>query len=122
MIRGIGLDVCDISRMQEALSHPRFLTRVFSAREREYMNARGAGAAQTAAGMYAAKEAFLKARGTGIDTLDLARIEVEHDGRGQPRYCLPDALLPAGMSAYLSITHESGIAAAVCVLEQAGSE
>ncbi len=122
MIRGIGLDLCEIRRMEEAISHPRFFSRVFSAEEQEYIRSKGKQSGQTAAGLYAAKEAFLKAAGTGITSLDLCEIRVSHDGRGAPFYFLGEkerkllAVLGAD-SAFLSITHDGGNAAAVCVLE-----
>ena len=120
MIRGVGLDLCEITRMAEAISHPRFLERFFSENERAYIASKGATAAQTAAGLYAAKEAYLKARGTGIDSLALSGIEVVHDGRGQPYYRLGPAFAVQGVTAHLSVTHDGGIAAAVCILEENG--
>lgn len=44
---------------------PRFVSRVFTERERVYCDAKGAAAAQSYAGRFAAKEAFLKALQTG---------------------------------------------------------
>lgn len=44
---------------------PRFVTRVFTRQERDYCDAKGAAAAQSYAGRFAAKEAFLKALQTG---------------------------------------------------------
>ena len=117
MILGVGLDICQVSRMENAISHPRFLARVFSEEEQAYLTAKGKTAPQTAAGMFAAKEAFLKARGTGIDTLDLASIEIAHTESGQPYYRV-NAEAAGGSTAFLSITHEAGVAAAVCVLER----
>ena len=120
MIRGIGLDLCEISRMAEAISRPRFLERFFSEEERAYIAAKGPTAAQTAAGLYAAKEAFVKALGTGIQSLNLREIAVTHDGQGAPRYCLSGRYAALASAAWLSITHDGGIAAAVCVLEDRG--
>ena len=118
MILGVGLDICQVSRMENAISHPRFLERVFSEQERKYLAAKGGTAAQSAAGMYAAKEAFLKARGTGIDSLSLSQIEIAHSAAGQPYYCLNGIYGNEGLTAHLSISHDAGIAAAVCVLEK----
>ena len=122
MIRGIGLDLCEITRMENAMTHPRFLSRVFSPEEQEYIRSKGKTGGQTAAGIYAAKEAFVKAVGTGITTLNLCEIQVSHDEKGAPLYLLGDRQkellsLRGAESAYLSITHEGGMAAALCVLE-----
>ena len=80
--------------------------------------AAAAPAAESAAGLYAAKEAFLKARGTGIDSLALSKIEVAHDPQGRPYYRLDEIYGGEAFAAHLSISHDGGVAAAVCVLEQ----
>ena len=122
MIRGIGLDLCEIRRMEEAITHPHFLSRVFSSEEQAYILSKGSTGGQTAAGLYAAKEAFLKAAGTGITHLNLCEIRVSHDEKGAPFYLLGEEMkkqlsaLQAD-SAFLSITHDGGMAAALCVLE-----
>ena len=67
MIRGLGCDVCAISRMQKILENPRFLDRWFTEYERGYIAARK-NQAQTVSGIFAAKEAFVKAIGTGLKT------------------------------------------------------
>ena len=61
MIIGIGMDLCDISRMEKLLSDGRFLARFFSAEEQAYIRDKGRRAAETMAGIYAAKEALAKA-------------------------------------------------------------
>ena len=120
MICGVGLDICEVSRMEKAIAHPRFLERVFSETEREYLKSKGSTAAQTAAGLYAAKEAYLKARGTGIDSLSLNLIEIVHGQQGQPYYRLNGLYEGSRLTAHLSISHDGGVAAAVCVLEDRG--
>ncbi len=80
-------------------------------------------APQSAAGMFAAKEAFLKALGVGLSGgVALADIAVSHDELGCPSYALSakasDAMGKKGAkTAYLSISHDAGVAVAVCVLE-----
>ena len=66
MCRGVGLDVCEISRMEKLAEDERFLNRFFTPEERAYLAERGRNRAQTLAGLFAAKEALLKALGTGI--------------------------------------------------------
>ena len=65
MIRGLGCDLCAISRMEKIMADGRFLHRYFTEGERAYIAARARGA-QTAAGIFAAKEALVKALGTGF--------------------------------------------------------
>ena len=121
---GIGIDLCEIARMERLLQeNDRFLQRYFAPEEQAYIQGRGKTAAQSMAAMFAAKEALLKALGIGIDgSLPLADICVHHAQNGQPCYRLSataQAMLEAaGASrALLSITHEGGMAAAVAVID-----
>ena len=123
MIAGIGIDLCEISRMEKLLNDGRFLARYFSPREQAYIQAKGRGAAQTMAGVYAAKEALAKALGAGIVSADLWAVEVTHDQYGAPAYELQGEYARLAedkrISTFaLSITHDSGMAAAVCVAER----
>ena len=68
MILGIGIDVCEVSRIARALSEPtgpRFRERVFTAGEQAYCEARRRGRIESYAVRFAAKEAAMKALGTG---------------------------------------------------------
>ena len=67
MIFGIGTDLCAADRMAAKLQKPAFVQRVFSPTEQALLNGRGGThRAETAAANFAAKEAFLKAAGTGL--------------------------------------------------------
>ena len=118
MCKGLGLDLCEIARMEKLLRDEKFLDRWFTEGEIGYIRSRGKGAAQTMAGIFAAKEALSKALGTGI-AFDLKEIGVIHDEAGKPGYVLSGraAELAEGDSFFLSITHECGISAAVCIRE-----
>ena len=123
MIAGIGIDLCEISRMEKLLEDERFLTRFFSPEEQNYIRSRGKAGAQSMAGIYAAKEALVKALGSGIVTADLGSIDVTHDKYGAPSYVLQGEYARLAedkriSSFYLSITHDGGMAAAVCVAER----
>ena len=121
MIRGLGCDVCAVPRMREILEKPRFLERWFTEYERGYIAARR-NAAETAAGIFAAKEAFAKALGAGFSGLAPEKIGVRHDEKGAPYYemsePLRDAMAAVGAKrAFLSISHDGGVALAVAILE-----
>ncbi len=118
MIRGLGLDLCEIARMEKQLADDRFLNRYFSKAEIAYIRSKGKGAAQTMAGIFAAKEAFSKALGTGI-TFDLKDVSVVHDEAGMPAYELSGKAeeMGRGNRFILSVTHDGGTAAAVCIRE-----
>ncbi len=123
MIAGIGIDLCEISRMEKLLEDDRFLTRYFSAEEQAYIRGKGKASAQTMAGIYAAKEALVKALGSGIVSTDLSAVDVTHDTYGKPSYVLQGEYARLSedkriSSFYLSITHDGGMAAAVCVAER----
>lgn len=124
MITGVGLDVCQITRMEELLESGRFLERYFSPEEKEYIRNRGAAAPATMAGIFAAKEALVKALGTGFTDTTLADIVVLHDKFGAPYYELRgEYALHASQrhitSLHLSISHDGGVAAAVAIAERA---
>lgn len=121
---GIGLDMCEIARMERLLAKDSsFLQRYFTAEEQAYILSRSKTAAQSMAAMFAAKEALLKAMSIGLGGgLSLNDICIAHTEQGQPYYVL---LGPAaeklqalgGSRALLSLTHEAGIAAAVALIE-----
>jgi len=115
-LRGIGLDLCEIARMAPYIDNERFLTRYFSASEIDYIRSRGQSAAQTLAGLFAAKEAVSKALGTGI-AFALTDVTIDHTPSGQPVVALTGkaAELACGGTFLLTITHDAGVAAAMAV-------
>ncbi len=120
MCKGIGLDLCEISRMEHLRMMTRFTERYFTEEEQAYISSKGKNAAQTMAGLFAAKEAFGKALGTGI-VFDLREVEIIHDHAGQPAYRLHGKIREQteGERFSLSISHDGGIAGAVCLREDA---
>ena len=123
MCKGLGLDLCEIARMEKQLRDDRFLARFFTPGEIEYVRSRGAGAVATLAGLFAAREALGKALGGGID-FELKEAEVCHTENGAPYFRLSGRLKErVGKSRlFLSISHDGGMAAAVCLLEGELSE
>ena len=62
-ILGLGVDICEIERMERALErHPTMRERVFTPEERAYCDAK-ARPAESYAGRFAAREAVIKALG-----------------------------------------------------------
>jgi len=81
-ILGLGVDICEIARMEHALSrHPTLRERVFTPEEVGYCDSR-ARPAESYAGRFAAREAVIKApstrpdRYTILEHLDLDSDEV----------------------------------------------
>jgi len=125
MIVGIGLDIVETARLGRALSRHgrRFEARVYTPAETGACSAR-ADRIQAFAARFAAKEACLKALGTGwAQGLTFRQIEVRSGPGGRPEIHLTeDAAARArdlGVRAiHLSLTHQPGLAAAVVVLEK----
>ena len=84
MIVGIGCDLTEIYRVKKALTIEKFAARVFSPAEQEYCEARGMQKFASYAARFAAKEALLKALGTGLRGGKLIDIEVYNDCMGKP--------------------------------------
>ena len=122
MIIGIGTDLCEVSRMAKLLTGSSFLNRYFDGAEQAYILSRGKQAADSMAGIFAAKEALVKALGTGFDGISLLDVVVLHDARGAPSYSLRGLAKERADSlglvqAHLSISHDGGMALAFAVLE-----
>ena len=119
----VGLDVVGIARIRAVLGRrgERFLQRVLTPDEQAYCRSHRDPAPSVAA-RWAAKEAVMKALGTGhAQGVDFLHIEVVRDAAGAPQARLYDAAQRrfaalGGRSLLLSITHADGIAAAVAVI------
>jgi holo-[acyl-carrier protein] synthase len=86
MILGIGADLVEISRIEHMLEKygTRFEERIFTERERKYCR-QCARPAMNYAARFAAKEAFLKALGTGMSQgLNWREVEVVRNSAGCP--------------------------------------
>jgi len=103
---------------------PRFAVRVFTPAERDYCDAKGAAAAQSYAGRFAAKEAFLKAIKTGWrGKITWHDIEVMNDADGVPTLNVTGEaakiLTERGAEIiHLSISHTAEHAVAHVILEK----
>ncbi|WP_293724903.1 holo-ACP synthase [Phascolarctobacterium succinatutens] len=84
MIVGIGCDIIEIERIARAIKRESFIQRVFTAKEAAYCQSRGQQAAASFAARFAAKEAVLKALGTGLREGSLQEIAVANDALGKP--------------------------------------
>src|SRR5258708_6622636 len=86
MILSIGIDIVEVYRIRQTIARtPRFAERVYTAGERAYCESKGAASAQSYAGRFAAKEAFLKAVKTGWrGKITWKDIEVVSDKDGVP--------------------------------------
>ena len=84
MLIGVGCDVIEIARVQKAIVKRSFVERVFAPEEIAYCESRGKQAAASFAARFAAKEAVLKALGTGLRGGELTEIVITNDELGKP--------------------------------------
>jgi holo-[acyl-carrier protein] synthase len=124
MIAGIGVDIVNVARIERMLTEygSRFAERILAPSERAAFKASGRPV-WFVANRLAAKEALSKALGTGLRSpVTLHAISVESDAIGKPAFSfhgpLPAYLAERGITRHhLSLSHESGLACAVVVLE-----
>ena len=122
MISGIGIDLIETSRIKKSVQDKHFREKVFSKAEIDYCE-KMKNKEQHYAARFAAKEALLKAMGTGLfKLLSLNEIEIGHDKEGKPLFRF------LGNSAkkiktkkikciHLSISHLKSMACAMVVIE-----
>ena len=116
MIKGIGLDIIEIKRIEKIMSHqPKFVKRVLTEREKAFFDSlKENRQVEFLAGRFAAKEAFSKAYGTGLGkALRFQDIEITYDEKGRPYI-----IKPFKEGIHLSITHCKEYAAAQVIIEE----
>ena len=81
-----GIDIIELDRISRALSDgDSFKNKVFTLKERAYCEDRGKGSLQSYAARFCAKEAVVKALGTGIsEGISFQDIEVLNEENGKP--------------------------------------
>lgn len=118
MIAGIGVDVCDIARLEDSLARtPNLKNRLFH--ESEFELSRFSLAAR-----FATKEALAKAIGNPklvtwneitISKNELGKPQLKLFGQSQTNF------EKLGVDSFVSISHDAGVAVAVVVLETANA-
>ena len=127
----MGVDAVDVARFRRVLARrPRFAARCFTEGERSDAGG-SADAAQSLAARFVAKEAVMKALGSGIGRFALTDVEVcRTAGRGAARH--KPYLVLHGAAAelagtqgartlHLSLTHTDDVAIAFVVAEHSSS-
>ena len=124
-ITSIGSDLCEISRIEELLERPgeSFCEKIFTPGEREYCDSSSRARASHYAGRYAAKEAVMKALGTGwAEGVRWQDIEITRTPAGAPELLLrgETAALAQELGItrwHVTISHDAGLALAFVVAE-----
>lgn len=122
MIVGIGCDIIEIERIARAIKSESFIRRVFTAEEAAYCQRRGQQAAASFAARFAAKEAVLKALGTGLREGSLQEIAVDNDGLGKPLVQLSGHFAMSAKqlgvkNIQISLSHSRELATAYVIME-----
>ena len=126
MIFGIGADIVDISRFQRFMdnNNTTLFQRLFTEREQAVCSVKRSSASCYAA-RFAAKEAFLKALGTGLrDGISWQDMEVVNNDLGKPDLKLTgrarELYRQKNISnLFLTLSHDANSAIAMVVLEEA---
>lgn len=111
MIKGIGVDIVDVSRIERSLKNEGFVQSVFT--KDEILNCHGIKE-EYFAGRFAAKEAVFKALN---EKVDLRKIEILNNKDGSPYVNYPRI-----NNIHLSISHDADKAIAFCVIESLNEE
>lgn len=123
MIIGIGTDILEIKRLEDALraNKERFLGRFLTPEERNAAAERGKAELSYCAGRWAAKEAVAKMLGTGIGKdCSFQDIIVRNQEKGAPEVFLRGAAEKKAASLgirkiFLSISHEEHYCVATAI-------
>ena len=116
-----GVDISKIDRFEKFLNDDKFIKKYFTANEVEYINSKR-NKVQTLAGLFSAKEAFLKALGIGIGAgLDLLDICISHNNQGMPQIEITPKIQYyiskiGANDVSVSISHDGDYAIAFCTV------
>jgi len=120
-----GVDIVEIDRIKKAFERngKAFRDRIFTPREIEYCESRRAAKYQSYSARFAAKEAFLKALGTGISRgMNLKDVEILNDSNNKPYILLSGKAKEQfndikGKNISMSLSHCKCHAVAIVIIE-----
>jgi holo-[acyl-carrier protein] synthase len=121
-IKGVGIDLIELARFKKALDRQgfAFVERILTQREIEYCK-KFSDPLPHFAVRFAAKEAIVKALGTGFrDEITFQEIEIINDHYGRPECILSSKLCKKFSDAVIlvSLTHTKSLAQAIAILKQ----
>jgi phosphopantetheine--protein transferase-like protein len=121
MIKGNGIDVIEVERINKNINNEKFMKKMYTEKELKYLKERKFNA-QTAAGIFAAKEAVSKCLGTGFSTFGPLDIEILKNDMGKPIVVLRNKAFDIAeenkiKNIQLSISHTKDYAIASCIAE-----
>ena len=114
----IGTDIVEVKRIEKSAQREIFLRRVYSQAESALFSDKVKGY-ESMAGNWAAKEAFAKSLGTGVEDFGLSEVEVLRDKLGAPYIRLSGNAKriadEMGLDFSVSISHTSELAIATVI-------
>ncbi|MBQ7594808.1 MAG: holo-ACP synthase [Synergistaceae bacterium] len=121
MIAGIGVDICEISRIKRALKSEHFRTKIYTPDEIAYCEAKGAKKFESYSAGFAAREAFCKASGIPLMfVMDANNFSLIREN-GKPSIKLSRKLEGFNDSLngkiFLSVSHDGDYVCAMVVIE-----
>lgn len=122
MIFGTGTDIMEIHRVKKALQrNPKILNRLFTEYEITYFKSRNMNA-QHIAGGFCAKEAVVKALGTGVRGFRWTDVEILRGNSGKPMVKLYNKAKEIAAdnnisTIFISISHSENYAMAIAIAE-----
>ncbi len=124
MIYGIGIDNIEVKRIKHQIDgNNKFKEKIFTLNEIEYCESKK-NYAESFAARFAAKEAFLKAIGTGwSEGLQFTDIEILNDEKGRPKVYLrgkaKQIMLDNDLNnIQVSLSHTKEMATAIVIIEK----
>ncbi len=117
-MHSVGIDLIYVKRFDKLKNNITFLKRVFTDDELEYIKKKNFNN-ETMAGIFCAKEAFLKSIKKGIDSYSLKDIEIIHNENNAPLILLHNDLFNTykNCNISLSISHDKDYATAIVLIE-----
>ena len=124
MIAGIGIDLVECDRFLDWSAFKK--QRIFTKKELEYADNDNANSEKHLANFWAAREAFLKAIGTGFgEDIAFSDVSVVHNELGRPELLISGGakaalkeIAGADARVYLSLTDQGDYCAAMVVVEK----
>ena len=110
-----GIDLVIINRFDKIKNNKNLLSSIFNKNELKYIE-KSNYSSKTIAGMYAAKEAFLKAIKKGINHYSLLDIEISHNDDRCPFIILHNSLKDKYNNISVSISHDGDYAISIVTL------
>jgi holo-[acyl-carrier protein] synthase len=121
MIKGLGTDLVDVTRLEKQKGKEGFINKVFTSTEIAYCEKKK-HSAQHYAARFAAKESYMKALGTGWgDNAEFKEIEIVNNELGKPEMFLSGSTLSFFRQSefkhiFVSLSHTTTAATATVII------